>query len=63
MIEKEMAPVGKGGEEKRISQMAGANPEKVIIIDFKRSFEIGKPIIIKISGGSDRGCSLYGGKC
>ena len=41
--------------------MAGTNPERMIIINFERSLGIAKEIIIRISGGSDRGCSLYGG--
>ena len=55
----------KGGKEKKIAQLAGIDPEKVVIINFKRSLEGGKRVIIKISGVgvSGRGCSLYGGKC
>ena len=54
MIEKEIEPVGKDNEEKKISQMVGINQVKVIIVNFKRSLEVGGEIIIKISGGGVR---------
>ena len=40
--------------------MAGIDPEKLVISNLKKSLEIGG-VIIKIYGGSDHGCSLYGG--
>ena len=40
MLEKEMAPAGKDYKEKKISQMAGIGPEKVIITNLERSLEV-----------------------
>ena len=52
-----------GRKEKQISQTAGINPEKVVIIKLKRSLEVGAGVIIEISGGSGRVRLLCGGKC
>ena len=40
----------KGLEEKQISQMEGADPEKAIIINVRWSLGIGEKIITQISG-------------
>ena len=53
MLEKDRVPAGGVNKEKKISQMAGINPEKVIIINFETSLEVGEKIIIEISWGSD----------
>ena len=63
ILEKVRAPFGKGDKEKIILQMVVISPEKGVIINLKRSLEVGRAIRIKISGGSDHGCSIYGGKC
>ena len=44
-------PVGEETEEMQIFQTVGIGPEKVIVIDLKRSLEVGGMISIEISGG------------
>ena len=56
-------PVGKGNKGNQIFQMAVVRPGKMIIINIVEVLKVGAAISIKISGGgSDHGCSLYGGK-
>ena len=61
MLEKERAPIEKDNKEKQVLQMVGISPGKMIIINLKKSLDVGGVIIIEISGARPWMFSIRGG--